>query len=237
MLKRILIISICLPFICGFSRLGRGEKNMNKYYDKLYAQWQIQTRGKDPIKDFDDISVSKDFLAQKARVLPYLMTKLKEGDTSVSIIISKISKAGLNIILDPKISEKSKAEWLLDWWEKPGEEIIREVTQYWERMLEEDLYFSSPYQTIEETDSGKKIMSLGIAILPYLVREIGNPEPSPGDKVIMRVMIESLVDVKFYKEVEKEGKKVTKENLKKVVLKWWNKNKEDWACPGHKWDD
>jgi len=228
MLKRILIISICLPFICGFSRLGRGEENMNKYYDKLYAQWQIQTRGKDPIKDFNQLPVAQDFLAQKARVLPYLMTKLKEGDTSVSIIISKISRAGLNIVLDPKISDQTKAKWLLDWWQKSDEEIAREVKELWGKMLEEGAVHSSPRDIIEKHESGKKIMSLGIAILPYLVREIENIETSSRDGCIMRTMIELLVDANFYQKVRKAGEKLTNENYEKAVLKWWEDNKEDW---------
>ena len=96
-------------------------------------------------------------------------------------------------------------------------------------MLEEtNPYSSSPYDSIKETESGKKIMSLGIAILPYLVREIENIETSPEDRFVMRPMIELLVGVKFYQEVWKTGEKTTKENLREAVLKWWKNNKEDW---------
>jgi hypothetical protein len=201
---------------------------MNKYYDKLYTQWKIQTRGKDVIRDFDQLPIAQDFLAQKAKVLPYLVKKLKKGDTSVVIIISKISKAGLNTVLDPTVSDQAKAEWLTEWWQKSEEETVAEVKELWSKMLEEGRMLSSPYQISQETESGRKIMSLGIAILPYLARETGNMDSLSRDKIIMRTMIELLVDMNFTRELRKEGKKLENENFEKAVLEWWENNKEDW---------
>jgi len=244
-MKKNFLILIIFTVIIFSELFGMNSDTNVKDYNLIYQEWKEELDKENPIKNFKTLSLPKLFLEENAKVLPFLMNKLKEGDTLAVIPILKISRVGvdnrfdLNILLynykhtgaKTAIIVKNNIDTgiiktLLDWWEKDEKEIIEEFEKYYKEYQNRYSHISIP--RYEDFESGQKVLLLGIAILPYLIENITKENYSKYSILIAKFTKKNFFTKKSL-QLGKEGKyKLEKEEERNTIKEWWEENKSYW---------
>jgi hypothetical protein len=202
-------ITIVLVLVLNITN-GLGNYEIKNNFEKNFQLWKeyceevsYSSRTSDRLES----QYFKNIIAMGPGVLPYLIEK-REQDPNFNWsgwIWTYLSRVNTDTNLNPWAKEPIE-----DWWKGGRAQSIQRFDNMYKNWKE----YKTKKASVDAEKSYKTIKSLGIAVLPEMIKKIEGGE------------------IEFISSVSQLTDNQIKEDANAFeCLEWWQKNKEDWLIP------
>jgi len=192
------------------------DKSIKVKFDSLYQQFCESAN-----RDLDEKGLSTigresgKYIGEIVKLgipaLPYIIEKMEKGNFFLTLPFYILTKKKFEKSEWPEHGgSKAAAQMCIQWW-KEGR---KEIPQRFDNLYTDWNSLKQSGKTAEAEEIYKKIVRLGIIVLPYLVEKI-----SEGDTVLIPA-VSKLTNGELKEDTKPEE-----------CMDWWNKNKEKWYIP------